>query len=132
MKRSVLLAAVTIALLVVVGGGAAYAQDVANFNVPFKFNVGKSILNAGRYQVTVSSDQATITLTPERGTATMAPAITRLAQHVVMSDAKLVFDKVGEQYALSEVWLPVEDGYLVHDTKVPHKHHILTAEPKKK
>jgi hypothetical protein len=132
MKRGVLLAAVTVALLVIVGGSAAYAQDVANFNVPFKFNVGKSILNPGKYQVMVSSDQATITLTPERGNATVTPAITRLAQHVVMSDAKLVFDKVGEQYALSEVWLPVEDGYLVHDTKAPHKHHIVTAEPKKK
>jgi len=131
MKRGVLLAAVTIALLVIVGGNA-YAQDVANFNVPFKFNVGKSILNPGRYQVAVSSDQATITLTPARGNATVTPAITRLAQHMVMSDAKLVFDKVGEQYALSEVWLPTEDGYLVHDTRVPHKHHIVTAEPKKK
>jgi hypothetical protein len=132
MKRGVLLAAVTVALLVIVGGSAAYAQDVATVNVPFKFNVGKSILNPGKYEVTVAADQRTITLTPEHGNATVTPAITRLAQQMVMSDAKLVFDKVGEQYALSEVWLPTEDGYLVHDTKAPHQHHILTGEMKKK
>ena len=132
MKRSVLLAAFAVALVAIVGGNAAYAQDVANFNVPFKFNVGKTILNPGKYQVTVASDQATITLTPDKGSAIVAPSITRLAQHLVMPDAKLVFDKTGEQYALSEVWLPTEDGFLVHDTRTPHKHHILSAEPKKK
>jgi hypothetical protein len=131
MKRGVLLA-VTVALLVIVGGGAAYAQDVANVNVPFKFNVGKVVLNPGKYQVTVAADESVITLTPEHGAAVATPTLTRLAQHTVMADAKLVFDKVGEQYALSEVWLPTEDGYLVHDTKGPHKHHIVTAEPKKK
>lgn len=131
MRRRVLLAAVAVALLLIVGGNA-YAQDVASFNVPFKFNIGKTILNPGKYQVTVGADEATITVTPEKGKATIAPAITRLAQHQVMPDAKLVFDKVGEEYALSEVWLPTEDGYLVHDTRVPHKHHVLAAEAKKK
>jgi len=132
MKRGVLLAVVAVALLAIAGASAAYAQEVAIFNVSFKFTAGKSVLEPGRYQVTVAPDEAVLTLTPQRGTAVVVPAVTRLAQLQVTKDAKLVFDRVGEQYTLSEVWLPVEDGYLVHDMKAPHKHHVVAAEPRKR
>ncbi len=127
MKRLLVLTAAVVALVGIV---SVYAQDVAIMNMPFKFTVGKSVMQPGKYRVTVSPDESMIMVTPERGQAVMAAAITRLAQHVPLPDARLVFDRVGEEYTLSEIWLPGQDGYLVHDTKVPHKHHIIKAEPK--
>jgi hypothetical protein len=59
-------------------------------------------------------------------------AITRLArQH--MDDApqaSFVFDKVGEQRTLTEVWLPDQDGYLVDSTTAEHEHDVLPCEVK--
>ncbi len=127
MKRALVLAAAVIAL---VGLVSVYAQDVALMNMPFKFTVGKTVMQPGKYRVTVSVDESMVTMTPERGQAAMVAAITRLGQHAKMNDATLIFDRVGEDYTLSEVWLPGQDGYLVHDTKTPHKHHIVKAEPK--
>lgn len=133
MKRGVLLTLVALALIAVTGGAAIAQSPITIVNVPFKFTVDKTkVLQPGKYEVTLSDDRAVITLTPEHGAAVFVPAITRLGVQTPITDGRLVFDNVNEQYTLSEVWMPAEDGFLVHDTKGPHKHHIVKGEPKKK
>ncbi len=130
MKRGVLLVVAALVLLGTVGGGAVYAQDVSIVNIPFQFTVNHKVMMPGRYDVTVT-DATVISLTPEKGQAVFVPTITRLAQHdKPMADAEFVFDIVGGQHYLSEVWLPTEDGYLVTDTKQPHQHHIVKGKKK--
>ncbi len=131
MKRAVFLAVAILAIVGVVGSTAAYAQDVTIVNIGFKFTVGNKVMQPGKYEVRLNDDRSAISLIPERGQAIFIPAITRLALQHPITDGRLVFDVVGEQYVLSEVWLPVEDGFLVHDTRQPHKHHVLNAEKKK-
>ncbi len=45
--------------------------------------------------------------------------------HTTPQDAHLVFDKVGDTYLLSELWIPGEDGYLLQITKGAHEHIVL-------
>lgn len=131
MKRGVFVLVLALALVAVVGGSVAVAQDVTIVNVPFKFTVANKVMNPGKYEVRVNEDRTMIMVTPEKGNAVMVPAITRLGMQQQLTDAKLIFDRVGDLYTLSEVWLPAEDGYLVHDTKQAHQHHIVPAEKKK-
>jgi hypothetical protein len=130
MKRGVLLIVAAMALLGTVGGGAVYAQDISIVNIPFKFTVNHKVMMPGKYEITVT-DAAVISVMPERGQAVFVPAITRLAQHEKpITDAMVVFDKLEDQYILSELWLPGEDGFLVTDTKQPHQHHMLKGKKK--
>jgi hypothetical protein len=58
----------------------------------------------------------------------MIPVVTRLARRNGSSDDNgptLVFDRVGKTHALSEVWLPGQDGYLVKGTPEKHEHDIV-------
>jgi hypothetical protein len=65
---------------------------------------------------------------PAKGTQVEAAVITRLAKpEVALVEPKVIFDKVGDKYTLSEVWLPGRDGFLLTGTKAPHTHHAVKA-----
>jgi len=130
MKRAVLLIVAAVALVGTVGGGALYAQDVSIVTIPFQFTANNKVMAPGKYEITVT-DPTTITLTPVKGPAVFVPTITRLAQHAKpITEAEVVFDKVGDQYRLSELWVPSEDGFLIADTKQAHQHHIVKGTKK--
>ncbi len=120
------------ALAILVGPALSYAQDAATVNLPFKFEAGKKALDAGKYELMVPEDTTgALTLTPERGASMALPYITRLAApEPPIREPKFVFDKVGDQYILSEIWLPDRDGYLIHDTRQPHTHHAVKGAKK--
>jgi hypothetical protein len=130
MKRALLLIVAAMVLVGTMGGGMASAQDVAIVNIPFQFTANHKVMMPGKYEITVT-DNTVISVTPQKGAALFVPTITRLAQHgKPMTEAEIVFDKMGEQYTLSEVWLPTEDGFLVNDLKQPHQHHVLKGTKK--
>lgn len=131
MKRSMGLAIVAFTLVALLGGASVtYAQDISIVTMPFSFTAGNKMMPAGKYEVSLK-DQAVLTLTPEKGQGTVLLVITRLAPLAPLTDARFVFDKVGNNYTLSEVWFPAQDGFLVYDTKTPHTHHVLKGEKKK-
>lgn len=130
MKRVLLLIVGAMVLVGTMGGGVVSAQDVAIVNVPFQFTANHKVMMPGKYEITVT-DATVISVTPQKGAATFVPTITRLARRgQPMTETEIVFDKVGDQYTLSEVWLPTEDGYLVNDLKQPHQHHVLKGTKK--
>lgn len=59
----------------------------------------------------------------------LAPVdLVQLAQYLVEQlEPHIVFDKIGERYFLSEVWLPGADGYLLHATNEKHTHQHVKA-----
>ncbi len=129
MKRCFLLTVVAVALLAVFGG-SAFAQEISIVNVPFKFTFNKKAMEPGRYEVSISPD-AIVTLTPAKGQAVVGEAFTRLGQHGTPIEVPtFIFDKLNDQYYLSEVWLPMQDGYLVNDLKQPHQHHTIKGAKK--
>ncbi|MBP1635571.1 MAG: hypothetical protein H6Q10_2145 [Acidobacteria bacterium] len=119
---------VVFALVLATGAAVAYAQDEATFDTSFGFRVGKELCQPGKYVVRVNEDQMGLTITPAKGAPFIELAMTRLAApEVRMAGVKVVFDKVGDVYYLSEVWLPGIDGFLLHSTKERHTHTTVTA-----
>lgn len=117
-----------LSLLVFSGPAVAGEPERLMVNVPHAFTVGEQLLPAGRYSVsTEPGDPARLHLHNSAGEAcAWLPVITRLAQDSHEGTrARLVFDRVGGQCFLSEVWVDGEDGYLVRGTPKEHSHEII-------
>jgi hypothetical protein len=119
----------TISMFALLATTFAYgAEPLAKASIPFQFMAAGKVLPAGEYEFAsdVRTGVVRIVSTP-RGSAAIAPIITRLGagMHTTPVDAHLVFDKVGDTYTLSEIWVPNLDGFLLHATKGKHEHKIV-------
>jgi len=123
-RLPVLVAAIS--LLLAAGPATAFAQQVLTINVPFPFLTAGKTHPAGEYRLSISENEAELTITPTKGPATVTLIETRLSAISSQEQSdRVVFDKVGNTYYLSEVWLPREDGFLVHAAKEAHTHHTM-------
>jgi hypothetical protein len=137
MKRLTKLAVAVAAFALVANVTAAYAQGT--FKVPFAFKAGSQKLTAGEYSVSQKGN-GEIVLRKQPGGAETALAFSqRLPQPAPpLAEPQLVFDEVGDfapsyteyitVYVLAEVWLPGEDGFLIHTTKGAHKNKIIKGQ----
>lgn len=141
MKRNAVFAVVILALALAVG--APFVQAQATFKIPFKFESGGKKLPAGDYTVTRTGEGQLTFLQASNGKETQFPYTGKLAQpNPPVAEPRLVFDEVGAFepsyteyftiYVLAEVWLPGEEGLLVHTTKGAHKNKTVNGEPVKK
>jgi hypothetical protein len=97
----------------------------------FPFEVGGKVVPAGKYDIEQMT-QELLVFRPVKGPAIEAKVVTRLAQPATpLVEPKVIFDKVGDKYIASEVWLPGRDGFLLVGTKEKHTHHAIKASPKK-
>ena len=127
----VLVAAVS--LVLAVGPATAFAQEIVTINVPFPFLAAGTTHPAGEYRLSVSENKEELTITPMKGSPTVELVQSRLAAVKAPEQAdRAVFDKVGNTYYLSEVWLAGEDGFLVHAAKEAHTHHTVKVGRKAK
>jgi hypothetical protein len=141
MKRLVVLAIGVFAFCLVAGSTVSYAQGV--FKIPFKFDAAGRKLPAGDYWV-AQKGEGQIVLRKEPGCEEIAiPFTQRVEQsNPPLEEPQLVFDMVGNfepsyteyvtDYLLAEVWLPGEDGFLVHTTKGAHQNKIVKGQKAKK
>lgn len=84
---------------------AQNASNSTTFVVPFEFNVGTQVLPAGTYKV-VAQDQS-IRVQKVDGKANVITLVRRtVAAGNGERDVKLKFRRYGDQYYLSQVWLP--------------------------
>jgi hypothetical protein len=124
MTRRLPLLFVLAGLALVTASTMAHAQGILLGQIPFSFVAGGRVHDPGRYELRTQDDQLMISLIPEgKGQGGMVPVITRLASPAGgLDNTRLVFDKVGNTYFLSEVWIAGEDGFLLHATPGPHTH----------
>ena len=119
----------TMALLSVVGltHQARAESDEIQVKIPFAFEVGQQTLPAGDYKLTLDWSSNAVTIDGGNHEHAFTVIETRLAphQHSDENDARVVFDRVGTTYILSEVWEPGVDGALVHLTKGTHEHNVI-------
>ena len=134
MNRRVFALMAVLALAFVACPAISYAQQTATADIGFKFIADGKTMPPGKYDLEVSNDSETFKLIPEgNGPDVFLLAITRLAApEQPNNDTRLIFDKVGTTYYLSEVWLPGEDGYLFYAAKEKHTHQIVKAVKKVK
>ncbi len=102
-------------------------------NVPFPFLAAGTTHPSGEYRLSVSENKMELTITPMKGPAAVAMILSRLSVVKAPEQAdRAVFDKVGDVYYLSELWLPGEDGFLLHASKEAHTHHTVKVGRKAK
>jgi len=106
-----------------------FADDALKAEIPFPFQVEAKSMPAGMYDLRVDVESGAVEVKGgSPSTTATALVMTRLGAHP-HPDAKphphLVFDKVGDTYTLSELWLPGADGFLLHATKGEHEHRVI-------
>jgi hypothetical protein len=108
--------------------GADARQKDITAKIGHPFTAGGKTLAAGSYQIVSrpTPGAGLIIRSKQGGESVQAPVITRLARtsDKEPTEPKLVFDRVGDAYVLSEVWIPGEDGYLLAGTQEEHQHSV--------
>ncbi len=131
MKKTIS-AVLLVAASFLAGTTAAQAQSLSQrVNVPFQFNAAGKTYPPALYfiQYEPAANQVEVLGRDKKLLARM-PVITRLGlKQGAANDGKvrLVFDQVGEQRFLSEVWFPGEDGLLVRSTTERHRHESIES-----
>ena len=113
---------------------AQAADSVVVAKVAFAFHVGDKLFPAGAYRVTSRGPAGSVLVIrgENGGGSSILPVATRLARQERPdhpTSGNLVFDRVGDERFLSEVWLPDDDGYLVRGTAEEHQHDVVTSGP---
>jgi hypothetical protein len=105
MKTRALVMAGIMALTAMATTRVAQAQEALVVNVPFDFIAGNQNLPAGEYSVKVSQTDARIVLIERRdATAAMFIGTNTVVANTIQSESKLVFNRYGDRYFLSQVW----------------------------
>jgi hypothetical protein len=129
--KKITLQAGSLLLTLVLVAGFAFAQNAQKVSVPFKFTAGNSALPAGTYYFVAQAAASHVEVRDE-GQKVIAriPVITRLGKTggKLSTSARLVFDTIGEERYLSEVWLAGVDGFLVRATAEKHEHTMAPPE----
>jgi hypothetical protein len=126
MKTNIIVAASLIALMSLT---VLLAQPKGiHANIPFQFTVENKLFPAGHYAFTPEpNNEAIRIINMDKGPSGIALVITRLGSgiHTTEKDSHVVFDKLGDNYKLSELWYTGEDGFLVTATKGKHEHKMV-------
>jgi hypothetical protein len=115
MKRNLITILSLVVMSLLLNATAVYAQSYAKAEVPFAFNVGAKQLPAGSYEIRVLSQSPNQIMI--RNTETTAAALS-IARNEGPRDteSKLVFDRIGTQYFLTEVWRGFGAGGMIVPT----------------
>ena len=93
------------------------APSNVQVNIPFEFSAGKTTLPAGIYTIKRMSGN-NVTLRSEDGDSSVilnAPVTNTSSDPNAVE--RLVFERYGEQYALSQIWLTADTGRQVWTEK---------------
>ena len=122
-------AVLLVTCLMLAAGVAGYAQEVHKIvaDIPNAFTVAGTQLPAGRYEFELPGTiHKSVVVRSLDGKHTASGLIvTGIAANPASPEQpRLVFDTIGEQYILAEVWMPGHDGFLIagfrNDSE--HKH----------
>lgn len=105
MKRQAFSLVSLLSLLLV--AGSAIAQTVhVRADIPFNFAAGNKALPAGTYDVgTMTGDDKTLLLQSRAGSASMMLNSNAAQALEPSTKTKLVFNRYGNQYFLSQIWV---------------------------
>jgi hypothetical protein len=131
-RRIASIAAVAIAVLVF--ANVAFADETFTAQIPFRFVIAGQLHQPGRYEVKVLGNQFNLVLAPDKGPANALMPLARIAPTASVRDdeSKLIFDKVGETYFLSEAWFEGQDGFLLQPSlqDVSNRTIVTTGAPR--
>jgi len=119
---------ITISVLTFLEVASAHGQATSvRANVPFDFQAGTVSLAAGTYGFKLDLGARLIVISGAKAENLRLRIVTLLGGGSPFSEASLVFDSFEGQHALSEVWIPGEEGVLVKVTPKGHTHERVIA-----
>lgn len=112
MKNIVVKTLLIATLISMLGGVSAQAKTAKiQFKIPFDFVAGKARLKAGSYSVRQVSNTTYWAIRSDDGkTAALVNAPLTLFSNDATLEARLSFNRYGDQYFLSELWLRADSG----------------------
>ena len=110
--RNFVLGAGLVALL---GSPLIMAQVQETAEIPFDFHAGQSTLSAGTYSVIKAASSVLQLRNDDTRDSILLMGVGREA---AKEDARLVFNRYGDIYFLSAVWIPGSQGYSFPKTKM--------------
>ena len=119
MKRTMFGALMTLIVAFTVAVPVVHAQSsiIMTANVPFAFSVGQSQLPAGSYAVREINDRATLIQSKDGHDKVLG--LYNPAGPSKSDETKLVFDKVGDHYFLTQIWTSARgQGLAIPESKL--------------
>ena len=115
MKRNLITILSLLVMSLMFNVAGVYAHSYVKADVPFAFNVGTAQLSAGTYEIKALSQSPNVIMirNPETGAATLSIARSEGPRN---TESKLVFDRIGNQYFLTEVWKDSDAGGMIVPT----------------
>jgi hypothetical protein len=112
MKKQILRNTAMLGLFLMLAVATANAQTAsrAEVTVPFDFLAGKVTLKAGSYSVKKLSGNTIAIRSVDGETTALVNAQLSLDSRDFKAGQRLVFNKYGDRYFLSQVWLSIETG----------------------
>ncbi len=105
MKTRAMVMAGMIAVTMMASTRVARAQEPMVVNVPFDFVAGSKTLPAGEYAVKTTGPTHTLVLIDRKdATASIFLNTNAVVANDAQSESKLVFNRYGDRYFLSQVW----------------------------
>jgi hypothetical protein len=120
-------------LLAVLPVVSAYSQSMGpvKADIPFQFTAAGKVYPAGEYTFSRGNGpvKESFIIRGPGGVSGLVTILTRTAGgiHTTPQDAHVVFDVMGDTNFLSEIWIPGDDGYVLHITKEKHTHRIVNV-----
>jgi hypothetical protein len=112
MKKQVhkIVAILGIFLGVAAAGVQAQTPSRVEVNIPFEFSAGKTTLKPGVYSITrMSGNLLRLRNVDGQSTVILNAPVTHSSADSAAGE-RLVFNKYGDQYFLSQIWLSVDSG----------------------
>lgn len=116
------MAAVFLVLIATTFFAVAQTPNSLHFTTSFPFYVSTKLMPAGAYKASTSANMEEIRISSADGKeSVLAPVATRLSQRTGNPDS-VVFDVVGNDHYLTEIYIAGEDGYLIRGAEGKHTH----------
>ena len=93
-----------------VAGVQAQTPSRVEVNIPFEFSAGKTTLKPGVYTVKRMSGNLVTLRNVENKSSVILNAQVNLSSTNVEAVERLVFNKYGDRYFLTQIWLTVDSG----------------------
>jgi hypothetical protein len=88
---------------------SVYAQGPLTVQIPFDFHAGATVMRAGEYTVDTHAAQGMVRLRSADSKSAVMLLSNNVQARSTPERGKLVFNRYGEDYFLSQVWSPGSD-----------------------
>ena len=126
----------TLGTLALLAAASAFGQQKIRVNVPFEFHVSAVVLPAGQYEVNVGAHnmQSLVSFDCSECRASANATTFGIGGGAdALTQGRLVFNKYGETYFLSQVWSPgYSQGRAINKSKTENEIARATPSDKKK